>query len=316
MLVRVPIRLPVCWLIGAAMAAATAVAAVTPACADEATVAAPTVAAPTVVATEPVDPEPWQFRATAYAWLINTSGNVTARGQTVDYSANFLQLVQKSDSIAAWMSYFEAAKGKAGLYADIVWTRVGFSNSTSSYRNPIGGLQLSSVANQALVFSLTIVEMGGTYELAHWSGREGSRTAVDAVLGFRYWNTVADLTFDRTSNADFSRLGFEVTRSFAIAHDGGLSWIDPIVGFRLRHQFTPRQELLVRGDIGGFGLQSTFAWQAVAGYSYQWSFDGGAVAAAIGYRALSTNYSTGSGLDTRGLDILLHGPMIGASVRF
>ncbi|NDH63155.1 MAG: hypothetical protein EBY18_16245 [Alphaproteobacteria bacterium] len=214
------------------------------------------------------------------------------------------------------MSYFEASKGKAGLYADFVWTRIGLSNSTASYRNPIGGLQLSSVANQAVAFSLTIVEMGGTYELAHWNASEGSRTAVDAVLGFRYWNTVADLTFDRTTNADFSRLGFEVTRSFAIAPSGGLSWVDPLVGVRLRHQFTPRQELLVRGDVGGFGLQSTFAWQALAAYSYQWSFDGGAIAAVAGYRALSTTYATGSGLDARGLDILLHGPVIGASLRF
>ena len=314
MMVSALSRLPVAWMIGAVMATA----AVGPAYADEATApaATATVATATVGATEPADPEPWRFRATAYAWLINASGNVTARGQTVDYSANFLQLVQKSDSIAAWMSYFEASKGKAGLYADFVWTRVGFSNSTASYRNPIGGLQLSSVANQAVAFSLTIVEMGGTYEVAHWSGSEGSRTAVDAVLGFRYWNTVADLSFDRTNNADFSRLGFDVTRSFAIAHSGGLSWIDPLIGVRLRHQFTPRQELLVRGDIGGFGLQSTFAWQAVAGYSYQWALDRGAVAAVIGYRALSTNYSTGSGLDTRGLDILLHGPIIGASLRF
>lgn len=305
MTVRALARLAGFWMIGALILATPVV----PACADEAQAAPP-------AATAPSDPEPWQFRATAYAWLINTSGSVTTRGQTVDYNASFLQLVQKSDSIAAWMSYFEASKGKAGLYADFVWTRIGFSNSTASYRNPIGGLQLSSVANQAVAFSLTIVEMGGTYELAHWNGSEGSRTAVDAVLGFRYWNTVADLTFDRTSNADFSRLGFEVTRSFAIAQSGGLSWVDPLVGVRLRYQFTPRQELLVRGDVGGFGLQSTFAWQAVAAYSYQWSFDGGAIAAIAGYRALSTSYSTGSGLDTRGLNILLHGPMIGASLRF
>ncbi len=262
------------------------------------------------------DPDAWRYNATVYGWLINVSGNVTARGQTVDYNASFPQLVQNSDSLAAWMSYFEASKGKASVYADVVWTKVGFSNSTASYLNPIGGLQLSSVANRSVVFSLTIVEAGGTYEIAHWNGQQGSRTAVDAVLGFRYWNTVADLTFDRTSTADFSRLGFEVTRSFAIAPTGGLSWVDPLIGARLRHQFTPRQELVVRGDIGGFGLQSTFAWQAVGAYSYQWSFDGGAIAAVIGYRALSTSYSSGSGLDARGIDMLLHGPLIGASLRF
>lgn len=264
----------------------------------------------------PGDPDPWRFRATAYAWLTSTSGNVTARGQTVDYNANFVQLVQKSDSLAAWMSYFEANKGNVGLYADFVWTKLGFSNSTASYRNPIAGLQLSSVANQALTLSMTIVEVGGTYEVQRWTGQNGSVTALDVLAGFRYWNTSVDMTFDRNTTADLSRLGFEVTRSFAIAHDGGLNWVDPLIGLRLRHQFTPNQELLVRGDVGGFGLQSTFAWQALAGYSYQWQLKGYALAGVVGYRALSTSYSTGSGLDTRGLDILMHGPIVGASLRF
>jgi len=263
-----------------------------------------------------VDPEAWRFRATAYAWLINTSGNATARGQTADFNANFVQLIQKSDSLIGWMSYFEADKGKVGVYADFVWTKLGFSNSTASYRNPIGGLQLSSVANQALTFSMTIVEVGGVYEVVRWKGSGSSFTAVDALLGFRYWNNSVDMTFDRTGTVDFSRLGFEVSRSFAIGHSGNIDWIDPIIGFRVRHQFTPNQELLVRGDVGGFGLGSQFAWQAVAGYSYAWQFDGYALAGLIGYRALSTSYTTGYGIDTRGIDVLLHGPIVGVSLRF
>lgn len=276
--------------------------------------APPNAAAPNNPAS--VDPDAWRFRATAYAWLINTSGNATARGQTTDFNANFVQLIQKSDSLIGWMSYFEADKGKVGVYADFVWTKLGFSNSTASYRNPIGGLQLSSVANQALTFSMTIVEVGGVYEVVRWPGSGSSFTAVDALLGFRYWNNSVDMTFDRSGTVDFSRLGFEVSRSFAIGHSGNIDWIDPIIGFRVRHQFTPNQELLVRGDIGGFGLGSQFAWQAVAGYSYAWQFDGYALAGLIGYRALSTSYTAGYGTDTRGIDVLLHGPIIGVSLRF
>lgn len=264
----------------------------------------------------PADPEPWRFTATAYGWLIGTSGNATARGQTADFSADFVQLVQKSDSLIGWMSYFEADKGRVGVYADFVWTRLGFSNSTASYRNPIGGLQLSSMANQALTYTTTIVETGGVYEVARWPGSASSFTAIDALLGFRYWNNSVDVTFDRTGTADFSRLGFEVTRSFAIGHSGTMQWVDPIVGVRLRHRFTPAQDLMVRGDVGGFGFSSQFAWQAVAGYSYAWQFDGYALAGVIGYRALQTSYTTGTGIDTRGIDVLLHGPILGVSLRF
>lgn len=72
----------------------------------------------------------------------------------------------------------------------------------------------------------------------------------------------------------------------------------------------------MRGDIGGFGLQSQFAWQALAGYSYAWQFDGYALAGVIGYRALGVNYGTGSGIDANGVNVVLHGPIFGVSLRF
>ena len=73
---------------------------------------------------------------------------------------------------------------------------------------------------------------------------------------------------------------------------------------------------MVRGDVGGFGLGSQFTWQAAAIYSYQWRFDGYALAALVGYRALGVTYSEGSGTSTAGIDAILHGPLIGGSLRF
>jgi len=57
----------------------------------------------------------------------------------------------------------------------------------------------------------------------------------------------------------------------------------------------------VRGDIGGFGLGSQFSWQAVAPYSYAWQFTGYQIAAVLGFRALAVNYTSGSGVDTLGI---------------
>lgn len=262
------------------------------------------------------DPDAWRFRATTYGWLMSVSGNVTARGQTVDIDASFVQLLQKSDSLIGFMGYFEANKGPVGFYADFVWTKLGFTNSMASYRNPIGGLTLSATANTALTYTMTIIEAGGLYEVARWPGSPGSFTAVDALLGFRYWNNSTDVNLDVAGSVDLSRLGFERGRSFAIAHSDSLDWVDPVIGFRVRHQFTPSQEVLVRGDIGGFGLQSQFAWQALAGYSYAWQFDGYALAGVIGYRALGVNYGTGSGIDANGVNVVLHGPIFGVSLRF
>jgi hypothetical protein len=74
--------------------------------------------------------------------------------------------------------------------------------------------------------------------------------------------------------------------------------------------------VLVRGDIGGFGLQSQFEWQALAGYSYAWQFTGYQLAGVIGYRALGVNYVNGTGIDTNSINVVLHGPIIGFSVHF
>jgi hypothetical protein len=45
-------------------------------------------------------------------------------------------------------------------------------------------------------------------------------------------------------------------------------------------------------------------------------FDGLSIAAALGYRALSTDYSPGSGFGAAGMNILFHGPLIGFGMRF
>lgn len=263
------------------------------------------------------DPEPWRFNAALYGWAINMSGSVTARNQTVDTNASFIDLVQKSDSLAGFMGYFEADKGRVGFYSDLVFAKLGFGAGQTAYRNPIAGLKISATASAALTTQIAIIEMGGIYELYRWPGSEGAFTAVDAVGGFRYWNLSVDATFDAQVNIDLSRLHLERTAGFAIARADTVQWVDPVVGFRVRHQFTPNQQIFVRGDVGGFGLGSQISWQAVAVYSYAWQFTGYQIAALIGFRALGVDYvSPSGGTDAFGFNEVLYGPIIGVSFRF
>jgi hypothetical protein len=238
------------------------------------------------------------------------------RNQTLDTNASFLDLVQKSNTVMGFMGYFEADKGRAGLYTDLVYTSLGFGAGQIGYRNPIAGLQITTSASAALTYKMFIAEVGGLYEIVHWPGAEGSSTAIDGLLGFRYWNNSIAATFDATANVDFSNLHLERSFGIAVARSDVVQWVDPVLGFRLRHRFTPSQEILVRGDIGGFGLGSQFAWQAVAAYSYAWQFTGYQIAAVLGFRAIGVNYSSGSGVDTVGINEVLYGPIIGASFRF
>ncbi len=263
-----------------------------------------------------VEPDKWRVGLTAYGWLINMNGNATARGQTVDVNANFIDILQKSDSLLAFMGYFEADKGRVGLYGDLVWTRLGFQRSVAAYRNPQPGLTLSVNGNAALTTDLTVAEVGGLYEIHRWPGSEASFTAVDGLLGFRYWNNSVSASFDGLGTASYPALGISASRSIGISLSNAMQWVDPVVGLRLRHQFTPAHSLLLRGDVGGFGLGSQFTWQALGAYTYRWNVGSFDLAAVLGYRALSTSYATGSGFDATGLNLVLHGPIIGFGIRF
>jgi hypothetical protein len=281
------------------------------------------IGAQAAIAAEPPatpDPEPWRYNVALYGWAMSVSGNVTARNQTIDTNASFIDLVQKSDSLAGFMGYFEADKGRLGVYTDLVFAKLGFGAGQTNYRNPLPGLSITTTANAALTYQLFIVEVGGVYEFFRWPGAtEATSTSLDGVLGFRYWNNSIDASFDATATAtvNFAALGIERSRGFGvvIARADAIQWVDPVVGLRLRHQFTPHQQIMLRGDVGGFGLGSQFSWQAVAVYSYSWQFTGYQIAALLGFRALGVNYSSPGGGGV-GINEVLYGPVIGASFRF
>jgi hypothetical protein len=266
-------------------------------------------------------PDPWRFNVALYGWAVGVTGNVTARGQTVDVNASTIDLLQKSDSLIGFMGYFEADKGPVGFYADIVFAKLGFGASQTNYRNPLPGLSITTSANAAITYSLFIAEMGGLYEVARWHGAsEGSSTALDGLLAFRYWNNSVDTNFNANANVNLDIFGIERSRSFglAVARADAVQWVDPVIGLRLRHQFTPSQQIMVQGDIGGFGLGSQFTWQAIAVYSYAWQYAGYQVAALLGFRALGVNYSSpsGAGINAVSINEVLYGPIIGVSFRF
>jgi len=269
---------------------------------------------------EPAAASGWQFSFTPYGWMININGDITARGNTVSVNENFFQIVDKSDSLAAFMGYFEARKGKLGVFADVIWLDLGFSGRINAKGSPFARFPrvvVSVAGNAQANYQSTIIQSGVAYEVAHWQNAPGSYTALDLLGGARYWNEEVSLSVNVTGTlaVDFKRLGLNLKRSrgIAVANGGTLEWVDPVVGARVRHQIAPGKELRVRGDIGGFGAGSDFSWQAAANYGFQTRCFGIPLNLAIGYRALYVDYSESGPFGKNGLDLLQHGPMMGVS---
>jgi hypothetical protein len=267
-------------------------------------------------------PDDWRFAATLYGWAINLNGSASVHGNTVDINASIFDLLQKSSSLIGFMGDFEADKGRFGFYADVVWAQLGVPKSAATYRNPIPGVTLSAQGNAIDTFSITIIEAAGLYEVGKWPGSDHSFTALDIYAGGRFWSASNQINLDLTGAIAFSdpRLAqFDRTKTIGVADSGSRYWADPLIGLRLRHQFTPSQHAFIKGDVGGFGLSgsSLFTWQVAAVYSYTWQFNGYALAADIGYRALSTNVNfTNDGPFTNNFDLVIHGPLIGLTVKF
>jgi hypothetical protein len=272
---------------------------------------------------EPAPASGWQFRLTPYAWMINVNGDVTARGVTADINQDFFQIVEESDSLLAWMSYFEARKGKVAFFTDLVWMDLGFPGDIDIRKSPFARFPqvVVGVRGDAQVdYESTIVQSGFAYEVARWQSAPERYTAIDLVGSARYWNQDLSLSLNLTGTleAKLEKLGIKINRSrrVAIARANDLEWVDPVVGARIRHQFASGSEFNLLGDIGGFGAGSEFSWQAVATYGFDVNAFGTTMRSVVGYRALSVDYSENTQHGKSGLDWIQHGPILGVAFRW
>jgi hypothetical protein len=164
---------------------------------------------------------------------------------------------------------------------------------------------------------MVIAEVAAAYEFARWSGltSPGSSTALDLYAGGRAWWQRGEVQVIASGTLNVFDLTF--SRAGVLSAEKSVSWVDPLVGMRLRHQFAPAWNLAISGDVGGFDVGSKFSWQVLAALDYEicrsravtWS-------AMLGYRALSVDYSQGSGLSLYKFDMTMHGPIFGVTARF
>jgi len=259
----------------------------------------------------------WSFKFTTYGWLPWVSGDVAVKSRTLDVSVAPNEILEHLDwsTLPSWMSYAEARNGRMSLFNDIVYSKVTGSRDFARSSSP-RIINASLGGNVEVDYEQAIVELGGAYEV--WSGGmpgvPGS-SAIDFLAGGRYWHQETDVSADFATTVDLG--GLTISGGRAIAKSGSVDWIDPFFGARLRHQFAPGQELVVRGDIGGFGAGSELTWQVLATLNWQMCIlNGIAIDAYVGYRALSVDYSQGSGSTRYEFNVLQQGPVIGFTSKF
>ena len=212
----------------------------------------------------PVSPAPvltpWTYSATFYGWVPLLNGSTTIKGRTTDVDVGYSDLgdlIRRSEipkDLFAFMGYFEARNGRFSVFSDLVYLKIGLNGSMTHSRG-VDALNASVGASAGLKFEMFIAELAAAYEVARWgvTGAPGSGTAIDAFAGVRAWWQKADASLALSGTVNIG----DLTRNAdgTLSASSSVSWVDPLIGLRLRHQFAPGLNFVASGDVGGFGAR-------------------------------------------------------------
>jgi opacity protein-like surface antigen len=248
--------------------------------------------------TPPAPIQGWTYSLTPYFWAISLDGSTTVKGRTSDVDVGFFNILDHTQfpkGLFQLAALGEARFGRFALLADILYMKVDLSAGATRLRgsDAIGGA-LGVSAGFGL--EMTIAQVAAAYEITRWNGltSAASTTALDIYAGGRAWWQRANVDISATGTLNIFDLTF--TRAGVLSAEKSVSWFDPLVGMRLRHQFAPAWNLVVSGDVGGFDVGSKFTWQVLGALDYEFCRSKSVTwSGMIGYKALSADYSQGAG---------------------
>ena len=209
----------------------------------------------------------WSHSVWGYLFAagIDATGGVTTPGGAVEMpiDMDFNDILDSLDS--AFSAIYIGRNGRFSILADVSYMKLEFDD-TIAVPPPI-----SATATVGVDFAVSFVELGGGYQISN------DYAGLDVIGGVRYFDHDIDLNVTAGPAA--------VGRSF------GADWIDPFVGLHYVGPINDKWDLLLRGDIGGFGVGSDFIWQARAGLRYHINKDWDV---AVLYKYMDFDFQEGS----------------------
>lgn len=245
----------------------------------------------------PLDGDPsseWRFDFNSWVWMQGFTGDVTARGRTANVDADFGDVLDASDSLVAVSGRLEVGYGKFAGYIDGIYADLGADGQSG----PGGAADIDITLQQE------ILDFGVMYRILDQES-EGAGAA-----------NPRNLTLDVYGGGRYNSIDLKVDPANFAPQSASHSWLDPIVGAKLGLPLSERWLFRVNADVGGFGVESDLTWSATAVFGFDFELFGIPATVLAGYRAISWDYSEGSGADEFRYDMTQHGPILGMSLRF
>ena len=217
----------------------------------------------------------WHLAITPYLWTPWAYGSVGANENNVHFYATPAELI--SHFRFGLLGLVDTRYKRVVLPLDLIWMRIGDDKALPL--SPTG-----TVANVKLDMFILTPSVG--YRVI-----DTKMIKIDALAGFRYWHVGENLQFT-TNTLNFS---------------GSQNWVDPLVGGRILGNLSPKVEIAIGGDVGGWGTGSQLDYSVggVLGYRIKPS-----VALQVGYRYLAVDYTNGNKL----LNLIISGPLFGVTI--
>jgi len=236
----------------------------------------------------------WEHAVTPYLWMAGMDGT-TAIGTPLGPLEADLDLpfseVMENLKMGAMLSY-RGSTGRYVVLADFIFMNLG---AKDDLHGPITTQFPGLISGQAQVsMKQLLAEADFGYEVSDW---------LTVLAGLRYneLDSSVDLEFQYPSGVT-GRGG-----------KAGASWLDPVVGGVIEHDFSPAWGITLRGDIGGFGVGSEFAWQMMLLLRWHVTDE---LDISAGYRYIDVDYEDNGDSGIVKYDVASQGPGIGLTFRF
>lgn len=240
----------------------------------------------------------WEFMVAPYVWLSEVHGHVGVRDRTADVDVSFSDIFDKlgnGDLFSASGHYEGRWNKKLITFLDVTGTWV---KSDATGRR--GG-------NAEVKSQLYFIETAIGYRVLDLDLGDNRHFGLEPIAGVRY-------------TYNYNKVDGEIApgdrirgRTFDDHFDEDL--IDPFIGGRITLDLLPdKLDWSFRGDGGGFGVGSDFAWQIVSVFLLRlpWEPWNTRLDAAAGYKLYDFHVTNGN----KDLQLTFRGPIMGLGIHF
>lgn len=222
----------------------------------------------------------WHLAISPYLWLPGVHGTVGDFNHDLSFRASAGDLL--SHFRFGLLGFVDARRNRLLVPIDMMFLRLGDNKAL-----PFPGFGENTADLRANMFIFT-PKIGVRVV-------DGKMMKVDAVAGIRFWYFHESVSFTPINpNVDFSK---------------SQSWVDPVVGGRIITALSPKADIAIAGDVGGWGTGSQLEYQVVGLLGYKIKPN---MALQAGYRYLYFDKNFGSNNGT--INTAMSGVILGATL--